>query len=133
VLQERVRIPMSSGQKLSLRGYKLDEENYHYHWFSEQDARSGRVLDAENAFYEVCTLVDGSALTTSSGGATQYLMRLPKRYWREDMAASKEKREAMRRRDAQLKQGEYTVDRHGRPVEDGEVIVNRRTNDNPYA
>lgn len=133
VIQQRQRVPMNSGQKLSLRGYKLDEENYQYKWFLDEGNQSGRILDAENAFYERCTLADGSTLTANAGNSTMYLMRLPKKYWLEDMAASKAKREAMRRREAQLKPGEYTVDKQGRAVDEGEVIVKRSVSDNPYA
>jgi V8-like Glu-specific endopeptidase len=133
VEQSRIRIPMNSGQKLSLRGYKLDESEFAYKWFHEEQTRSGRIQDALNAFYEHCTLPDGSMLTANSGSGTMYLMRLPRQYWNQDVKASKDKRMALRKREAQLKDGEYTVDKYGRAVDSGEVIVSRKTSDNPYA
>jgi len=133
VMQERVRIPMNSGQKMSLRGYQLEQDKYHYHWFHESHVSGGRVLDAQNAFYEICVMPDGSNVTAPSGNGTQYLMRLPLKYYREDMAASKEKRAALRKREAKLGKGEYTVNEKGRHVDEGEVIVRRSTSDNPYA
>lgn len=130
--QKRVRVPVNSGQNLSLRGYELDEENFHYYWVHESPSRPGQLEAYKAAFYEHCQ-INGSNLTTPSGGGIDYLMRLPKEYWLEDMAAARKKRDDMRRRDNKLSAGEYTTDAQGRSVESGEVIVRRSTSDNPYS
>lgn len=133
VEQERVRIPMNAGQNQSLRGYKLDWENFHYKWFHESQTRAGRVAKAQEAFYEHCLDPQGNAITTPSGAGTDYLMRLPKKYWLDDMRESRMRREAARKAEERLGKNEYAVDRHGRPVDEGEVIVQRSVSDNPYA
>jgi len=130
VRQERVRV--GAGQNLSLRGYVLDEENYHYRWVYEGPNKQGRVVDFIAAYYEHCQL-HGENLTVPSGGGHNYLMRLPKKYWDEDVKAAREQNIALRRREAQLKPGEYTVDAQGRAVDEGEVYVKRTTSDNPYS
>lgn len=132
VIQERVRIPVNSGQNLSLRGYVLDQANFHYRWVHEEPTRPGRVEAYKGAFYEHCQL-HGENLTTPSGGGIDYLMRLPRKYWNDDMLAAKAKRDALKRRENTLKPGEYTTDKHGRAVDTGEVNVRRSVSDNPYA
>lgn len=132
VQQERVRVPVNAGENLSLRGYSLDWDNYHYRWVYEDANKQGRVAAYEAAFYELCQH-QGVNLQTSSGGGVSYLMRLPKKYWDEDMLAARKKNEAIRRRDNQLAKGEYTVDAQGRAVDEGEVIVRRSVSDNPYS
>lgn len=133
VEQERVRVPLTSGQKLSLRGYKLDWANFHYHWVHDDPGRPGRVQAYKAAFYEHCLHEDGSVICTPSGAGMDYLMRLPSKYHQEDVRASRDRRLAARRRESVLKDGEYTVDRQGRAVDEGEVVVRRSVSENPYA
>lgn len=139
VEQERVRIPLNSGQKQSLRGYKLDWDNFHYRWFHESATRGGRVIEAKEAFYEACVDAQGSAITTPSGAGRDYLMRLPKKYWQQDMAASRARREKLRQVTQTLKGDdklqEYGVDNKGRPVFEGETPVRRSSTvaHNPYS
>ena len=132
VMQERVRVPVNSGQLLALRGYELDPD-YHHYWIYDNPTRPGRVEAYKAAFYEHCVRGDGSIIEAPSGAGKQYLMRLHNKYYAEDVKAAKDKRAAMRRRDNKLGANEYTVDSRGRPVEDGEVIVKRSVSDNPYA
>ena len=131
--QERVRVPLTSGQKQSLRGYKLDLDNYHYYWPHDDPSRPGRIEAYKAAFYEHCRHEEGSIICTPSGAGMDYLMRLPIKYQREDVQASRDRRLAARRRDNKLKDGEYTVDRQGRAVDEGEVVVRRSVSENPYA
>jgi hypothetical protein len=140
VEQERVRIPLNSGQKQSLRGYKLDWNHYQYRWFHESATRGGRVVEAEQAFYEKCVDGEGNAIRTPSGAGWDYLMRLPKKYWLEDMAASRARRNKLRQSTQELKGDgkiqEYGVDtKTGRPVFDGETPVKRSSSvaPNPYS
>jgi hypothetical protein len=139
VTQSRVRIPLNSGQKLSLRGYKLDWDNFHYHWFSEKSDQMGRVADALEAAYEHCKHPDGSNITSPSGAGKTYLMRVPKKFWLEDMAASRDRRNALRKKEAQLGKNEYTTDDRGRIVTKGEMHVKQHVSDrmssapNPFA
>jgi hypothetical protein len=132
VQQARVRIPMNTGQKLSLRGVKLDKEKYHYKWMYEGPDRLGVLESAKDALYEHVTDNSGAIMKSPSGAGFQYLMRLPKQYWKEDMQASKEKRLAMRRRNNAVEKGQYTVDAKGRAVHEGEVVVARKSSNNPY-
>lgn len=139
IAQTRVRIPLNSGQKLSLRGYKLDWDNYHYHWFHESDVSGGRIADAKEAAYEHCVHPDNSHITAPSGSGKQFLMRLPRKYWLEDMAASRDRRNALRKKEAQLGKDEYTTDERGRIVTKGEMHVKQRVSGslsnapNPFA
>lgn len=129
VEQARVRVPLTSGQKLSLRGYKLDTKNYHYHWFQDDP---GRIESAEEAFFEKCHM-NGADIKAPSGGGYSYLMRLPIKYHLEDVLASHERRNKARQQQIMLKKGEYTVDGRGRPQYEGEMVVKRSTSTNPYA
>lgn len=133
VQQARVRIPMNSGQKLSLRGVQLDQEKYHYKWMYEGPDRLGVLVAAKEAFYEHVTDNSGAIMRAPSGGGFMYLMRLEMQYYREDQAASKEKRLAARRRNNAIKSGEYSVDSQGRPVMHGEVSISRKSSTNPYS
>jgi hypothetical protein len=131
--QDRERVPVNSGQVLSLRGYTLDPDFRHY-WVYEDPTRPTMVEAYKSAFYEHCVSPwDNQIITAASGAGKQYLMRLPMKYYLEDMAAAKKKRDDLRRRDNKLNPGEYTVDKFGKPVEDGEVIVRRSASNNPYA
>lgn len=132
VMQERVRIPFNAGQKLSLRGYKLEPDKFHYRWFHEDPTRPGIIPAALEAFYEHCTM-NGQPIKAPSGAGADYLMRLPMEYHRDDLKAAKEKRAKLRQRDSKLADNEYTTDDKGRPVYEGEVRVNRKQSDNPYA
>jgi hypothetical protein len=133
VQQARVRVPMNAGQKLSLRGIKLDKENFHYKWMYEGPDRLGVLAAAKDAFYEHVKDDQGHNMIAPSGSGHQYLMQLPKEYWREDMQASKEKRMALRKRNNAIKPNEYTVDAQGRAVTHGEVNVSRKSSNNPYS
>lgn len=133
VKQQRQRIPLNAGQVLSTRGYELEEDKYNYHWFLESETRSGRIGSALDAYYEHCTFPDGSNVSASSGNGTMYLMRLPLKYHIEDVKGARERREALRRRENQIKAGEYAVDRQGRPVYEGEAVAHRKVSDNPYS
>lgn len=132
VVQQRVRIPVNAGQKLSLRGYTLDWDSFHYRWIHEDPSRPGQVEAYKAAFYEHCQL-HGQNMSCPSGAGVDYLMRLPKKYWQEDVQAAKDKRDGVKRRNNKLKDGEYTVDKQGRAVDTGDVIVRRSVSDNPYA
>jgi hypothetical protein len=130
VAQERVRIPMNAGQKLSLRGYNLDTKAYHYHWFHESPSRPGTLVDAKGAFYEHCQ-IDGQNVVTPSGSGTDYLMRLPIKYHLEDMQAAKDKRAKMRQSQTAVGKGEYAPTTTGR--EGGHSsVVHSSTSTNPY-
>jgi hypothetical protein len=138
VLQERVRVPLGEGQDQWLRGYKLDWDNFHYHLFHESSTRGGRVAKADQAFYEHCQ-VNGENLRRPAGNGWDYLMKLPKKYWAQDMAASRARREALRK-STQTIQGdeklqEYGIDSKGRPVFAGETPVKRSSSvaHNPYS
>lgn len=141
VEQERVRIPLNSGQNHAWSGYPFDWDNYHYHTFHESPSRQGRIQKAKEAFYEHCTdRNSGENLKCSAGAGFDYLMRLPKKYWQEDMAASRAKRERLRMAEQTLKGDgklqEYGIDsKSGRPVFEGETPVKRSSTvaDNPYA
>jgi hypothetical protein len=133
VMQERIRVSLNSGKRQTENGYVLDWDNYHYCRFHESPTRPGRIAVAQEAFYEHCTDPAGNIIKNPSGAGFDYLMRLPKKYWAEDMKAAKDKRMALRSRVAQLKPGEYTVDEKGRPREDGEVHVSRKSSVNPYS
>jgi hypothetical protein len=140
VEQERVRIPLNSGQKQSLRGYKLDWDNYHYRWFHESQTRGGRVAEALEAFYEHCTNPSGDNIKTPSGAGFDYLMRLPKKYWNQDVEASRARRNSMRAANNQIsgndKLQEYGIDtKTGERKFSGENPVKRSTSTshNPYA
>lgn len=139
VEQERVRIPLNSGQKQSLRGYKLDWDNYHYRWFHESQTRGGRVIEAQEAFYEHCVDAQNNNIKTPSGAGFDYLMRLPKKYWQQDVQAARDRRAALRKATNTIKGDEklqeYGVDERGRPVFEGEAPAKRTTStaQNPYA
>lgn len=140
VEQSRVRIPLNSGHKQSLRGYKMEEDKFHYRWFHESATRGGRIAEALEAFYEHCVDKQGNNITTPSGAGRDYLMRLPKKYWQQDMQASRDRRNALKVATQTLtgdeKLQEYGVDtKTGRPVFEGETPVKRSTSttQNPYA
>lgn len=137
VAQERVRIPLDSGQNHTLNGYEMDEKKFHYRWFHESQTRQGRIAAAEGAFYEHC-VQDGEIIKRASGAGHDYLMRLPIKYYREDVQRSREKREKMRKVTNTLKGNdklqEYSVDKMGQPVFDGEARaqLSTSTGENPY-
>lgn len=139
LVAERIRVPLGSGQDQWMRGYKLDEKNFHYHMFHESQTRGGRVAQANGAFYEHCQ-IGGENIKRPAGNGWDYLMRIPKKYWQEDMAASRARREKMRKATQTLKGDEklqeYGVDtKTGRPVFEGETPVKRSSTvaHNPYS
>lgn len=138
VEQERIRIPLDSGMNHSLNGYKLDEKNFHHRWFHESQTRQGRVAAAEGAFYEHCTDGSGEIIKRASGAGHDYLMRLPMKYYKQDVQRSRERREKMRLVTNTVKGSdklqEYGVDAKGRPVFEGDAPAQRSvsTGDNPY-
>lgn len=136
VVQERVRVPLNSGQQQSLRGYTLDWANFHYYWFHESAGRGGRINEALEAFYEHCQL-NGENIKTPAGSGWDYLMRLPIKYYREDVKRARDQREALAKQQDKLKGDdklqEYGVDRYGKPIFEGEAPAHQSSSDNPYA
>jgi hypothetical protein len=135
---ERVRIPMGAGQDQWLRGYVLDTENFHYHLFHESQTRGGRVAEADGAFYEHCQ-INGENIKRPSGSGFDYLMRLPIKYYQQDMQRDRDRRNLLEKNHTKLsgddKLQEYGVDKHGRPVFDEARPSRQSTTQsrNPYA
>lgn len=135
VKAERIRIPLGTGQDQWLGGYKLDWDNFHYHMFHESQTRGGRVAEADMAFYEHCQL-NGENIKRPSGAGWDYLMRIPQKYYQEDMARARKQRQAIESDMNTLKSKDgiqdYGIDKAGRPVFDGEAPVKHGVSENPY-
>lgn len=101
------RIPMQKGHNLRIPGIILDQENYHYHWFTENPNRPGKIEQALGAYYEHVTDADGKQISRPSGPSVTYLMRLPKEYWDEDLRLKKEQAERTLAQEAGLAPNEY--------------------------
>lgn len=134
---ERVRIPLGSGQDQWLRGYQLDWKNFHYHLFHESGTRGGRVAEADQAFYEHC-VIGGENIKRPAGNGWDYLMRIPQKYYQEDMASARAKSHVIETQMNTLKTSgpvqDYGVDpKSGRPIFDGEAVAKQSVSDNPYA
>jgi len=137
VEQERIRVPLGAGQNQWLRGYVLDWDNYHYHMFHESSTRGGRVAEADMAFYEHCQL-GGENIKRPAGNGWDYLMRIPRKYYAQDMEAARHKRKGIETQMNTLKSTDkiqdYGIDpKSGRPIFDGEAVAKQSSSDNPYA
>ncbi len=135
---ERVRIPFGAGQDQWLNGYHLDWDNYHYHEFHESATRGGRIAEADRAFYEHCQ-INGENIKRPSGNGWSYLMRIPQKYYQEDMANARKRHKAIEKDMNTLKSKDgiqdYAVDvKSGRPVLEGSADVAKHSvSENPYA
>ena len=91
------RIPVASNRApLVYRG--LDNENFYHRWVSDRDERIAMFLEAGYEFVKPTAqkivgdpTVDSTSIPDrvkkSKGGTTQFLMRLPKKFYDEDQLA----------------------------------------------
>jgi hypothetical protein len=126
------RVSMQKGMNLNIPGVTLDQENYHYHWFTEKPHRPGKIAQAKAAYYEMVTDADGKEISRPAGDGITYLMRLPKQYWEEDLELKRQKVERTIQDEAKLKANEYAPTKTEREGGDSS-IVERRTSDNPFS
>lgn len=133
MVQERVRVPLNTGEKLSLRGYQLDQKNFHYKWVYEHKDYPGQVSAHKAAFYEQCSDEQGNNMIVPAGNGAHYLMKLPMKYHIEDHKAAKKARDALRRRQAAIdpNKGEYAPTADGRREGGESAVVSRSISDNP--
>ncbi|MES2367696.1 MAG: hypothetical protein V4563_17600 [Pseudomonadota bacterium] len=133
VEQERVRVPLNTGEKLSLRGMKLDTKNFHHKWVYEHKDYPGQVQAYKNAFYEHVADEQGHHMIVPAGNGAHYLMKLPMKYHIEDHKAAKDQRDALRKRQAAVdrNKGEYAPTADGRREGGESAVVSRSVSDNP--
>lgn len=99
------RVPMANTLKLQFNG-KLDEKNYYYRWFKEDDGRLGQAL---NAYYDH-VVIDGHKVKRQYRATTQYLMQLPKEYRKEDEKLKEAAIKGKLSEKQTLEKGEYLPD-----------------------
>lgn len=99
------RVPMGATLKLSF-DHLCGDENYHYRVFSDRD---GRIEQAKRAYYEH-VVEDGNNAVRHIGEYKQFLMRIEKRYWKQDQVLKQKRITATLQEEQKLKQDEYLPD-----------------------
>ncbi len=85
------RVPMGSGHKLRIPD-SLKEEGYQYYWAITGPDHAGKLAQMEAAWWEFVRDGEGSKVEQQAGkGNTHILMRIPQKYYNEDMAAQQKK------------------------------------------
>lgn len=126
------RVQMGRGGNLTFSEAEMDKEKFHYYAFYDNPDRPGRIEQAKAAYWEHVTNREGQPITRPAGGGLHYLMRLPIKYWLEDLMVKKEKIRARMVGETKVGKGEYapTADGHR---EGGDSMRTTHTSDNPYS
>lgn len=120
------RVPLQNSLNLKVPGYEFDWDNYQYRFFSESVKRPTRIQDAKAAYWEPCTDHENNPIIRNNGsGGKTHLMRLPKEYWEEDLAAKREKVARTLGEQTKLGKNEYAPTENNR--EGGESSMVRQT------
>lgn len=104
------RVPMQGALKLSIGSYKMDKENYAYHWFADSTQRPGRMTQALAAYWEYCTDEQGNNIEKPSGPETLFFMRLDMKYALEDKALKRKKIRDRMAEESRIGADEYAPD-----------------------
>ena len=130
---KRKRIGMGQGANLAIYGAELDHDNYYYRWIEESSTNGGRLERAYEAGYEHHTNSAGEKFSRRSGPGLLYLMRLPKEFREEDLAAKRKRSQMTMDEQTRLGRNEYAPDSRGRPEGGTSSIQEHRLSKNPFA
>jgi len=75
--QRPPRVKLMGQLKLNFPNYQFSREEFFYHIFPDID---GKVQQAEAAYYEKCTYLDGKPCIVIDKGIQHFLMRLRMEY-----------------------------------------------------
>jgi len=122
-----------STMKLSVSGIDLDQKNFFYRWFYEDDKAPGRVRDAEAAYYETVKDAKGKNITRNDKFGRQVLMRLPMEYRQQDLAARKKRLDDSMRTHMKVGHNEYAPTKTSAEGNDSSFVGSERPVENPFA
>lgn len=133
------RIPLGRSSKVDFSDVEMDRENFAYYAFLDDPQRPGVIGQAKAAFWEECVNMYGQPARRPGGYNTEHvLMRLPMKYWKEDLDKDKKAREAMMADAGTLKKEgkntpeEYAPTSGGKPEGGDSLFVSKKVSDNPY-
>ncbi len=126
------RVPMGQGRNLEFSQVKFERDKFHYYAYLEHPEKPGRIRKAEAAYWEYVTDSRGQKVTAAAGSGMHYLMKLPLKYWKEDLDSKKIAVARRMEKENSIGVGEYAPDAAtGRP-EGGTSVITSDTSDNPY-
>jgi len=102
------RIIMGQGMNLAIPKGLVDETKYKIRWFAENQTKAGKIAQAKGAYWEHVQDEHGSNYQRPSGGDTMYLMKLPIKYWQEDLSLKRKKVQATLDSETKIGKGEYS-------------------------
>ena len=84
------RVRLQGGKKLAFEDVEFERGKFHYYAFLDDPGRPGRINNAKAAYWETVYNVHGQPATRPAGQGTHVLMKLPLKYWKEDLDFKKQ-------------------------------------------